>query len=178
MNYCSNCGKTISYNTPPGDDRPRFLCDSCGTIHYQNPLLVVWCIPEAGNKILLCRRAIEPCSGKWTLPAGYLENGETVSAGAVRETYEEARANVEIIAPYAMYNISYVNQIYLMFRARLVDNNFKAGPESSDVKLFSEEDIPWDEIAFTVIIKTLRKYYKDQLTGEYPFYIGDILPKV
>jgi ADP-ribose pyrophosphatase YjhB (NUDIX family) len=177
MNYCSNCGKTISFNTPPGDDRPRYICDSCGTIHYQNPLLVVGCIPETDNKILLCRRAIEPCSGKWTLPAGYLENGETVSAGAMRETYEEARANVKIIAPYAMYNISHVNQIYLMFRAHLVDSNFRPGPESSDVKLFFEEEIPWDEIAFTVISKTLRDYYNDRLTGEYPFHIGDVLPK-
>ena len=93
MNYCSNCGKSLSFGTPPDDDRPRFLCDSCGTIHYQNPVMVVGCIPEVKDKILLCRRAIEPCSGKWTLPAGYLENGETVSAGAVRETYEEACAN-------------------------------------------------------------------------------------
>ena len=83
MNYCSNCGKSLSYNTPPGDDRPRYLCNSCGTIHYQNPLMVVGCIPEVENQILLCRRAIEPCADKWTLPAGYLENGETVSAGSI-----------------------------------------------------------------------------------------------
>ena len=178
MNYCSNCGKSLSFNTPPGDDRPRFLCDSCGTIHYQNPVMVVGCIPEVRDKILLCRRAIEPCSGKWTLPAGYLENGETVSAGAMRETLEEACAKVEIIAPYALYNISHVNQIYLMFRARLVDKDFKPGPESSDVKLFTEKEIPWDEIAFTVITKTLKNYYTDRRVGAFPFQIGDILPKI
>jgi len=178
MNYCSNCGKSLSFGTPPDDDRPRFLCDSCGTIHYQNPVMVVGCIPEVKDKILLCRRAIEPCSGKWTLPAGYLENGETVSAGAVRETYEEACANVEIIAPYAMYNISHVSQIYLMFRARLVGNDFMPGTESSDVRLFAEEEIPWNEIAFTVIKKTLQQYFKDRMMGEFPFHIGDVLPKM
>ncbi len=178
MNYCSNCGKSLSFNTPPGDDRPRFLCDACGTVHYQNPVMVVGCIPEVGDKILLCRRAIEPCSGKWTLPAGYLENGETVSAGAMRETLEEACAKVEIIAPYALYNISHVSQIYLMFRARLVDKDFKPGPESSDVKLFTEDEIPWDEIAFTVIAKTLKNYYTDRRVGAFPFHIGDILPKI
>ena len=139
--------------------------------------MVVGCIPEAKDKILLCRRAIEPCADKWTLPAGYLENGETVSAGALRETYEEACARVEIIAPYAIYNISHVSQIYMMFRARLLDNDFKPGSESVEVRLFSEEEIPWNEIAFSVITKTLRDYFKDRATGEFPFHIGDVLPK-
>ena len=178
MNYCSNCGKPLSYSTPPGDDRPRYLCNSCGAIHYQNPLMVVGCIPEVEDRILLCRRAIEPCADKWTLPAGYLENGETVAAGAVRETYEEACARVEIIAPYAIYNISHVSQIYLMFRARLLDNDFKPGSESKEVGLFSEEEIPWSEIAFTVITKTLRDYFRDRAQGKFPFHIGDVLPKI
>lgn len=176
MKFCSNCGNALSFSTPPGDDRPRYLCDSCGTIHYQNPLMVVGCIPEVEDKILLCRRSIEPCSGKWTLPAGYLENGETVSDGAAREAYEEAFANVKIIEPYVMYNISYVNQVYLMFRARLMDNDFRPGNESSEVKLFTEQEIPWNEIAFRVIDKTLRKYFKDRQSGQFSFYIGDILP--
>ena len=176
MNYCSNCGNSLSFCTPTGDDRPRYLCDSCGTIHYQNPLMVVGCIPEVGDKILLCRRSIEPCSGKWTLPAGYLENGETVSDGAAREAYEEVFANVEITEPYVMYNISYVNQVYLMFRARLMDNDFRPGNESSEVKLFTEQEIPWNEIAFRVIDKTLKKYFKDCQSGQFSFYIGDILP--
>jgi len=113
MNYCSNCGQPLTCQIPPGDDRCRYFCESCGAIHYQNPTMVVGCIPEMEDKILFCRRAIEPCYGKWTLPAGYLENGETVSAGARRETFEEARARVEILAPYALYNIRSV--IFLIF---------------------------------------------------------------
>lgn len=177
MNFCSNCGKTLKFCIPAGDDRPRFACNSCGAIHYQNPVVVVGCIPEFEDKILLCRRAIEPCVDKWTLPAGYLENGETVSAGAAREAYEEAYANVEILAPYALYNICYVNQVYLMFRARLLDRNFKPGNESKEVRLFAEQEIPWDQIAFTVIEETLTQYFKDRRNGLFPFYIGDILSK-
>jgi ADP-ribose pyrophosphatase YjhB (NUDIX family) len=139
--------------------------------------MVVGCIPEFEDKILLCRRAIEPCIDKWTLPAGYLENGETVSAGAVREAYEEAYANVEILTPYALYNICYVNQVYLMFRARLLDGDFKPGNESKEVRLFGEHEIPWDQIAFKVIEKTLTQYFKDRRDGLFPFYIGDILSK-
>ena len=177
MNYCSNCGDTVKLCTPAGDDRPRYLCESCGTIHYENPKIVVGCIPEMDGKILLCRRAIEPRSGKWTLPAGYLENGETVAQGARRETFEEAGARIEIIAPYAMFNICYVSQIYVMFRARLLDGHIEAGSESSEVRFFSEKDMPWDQIAFTVIEKTLRQYFKDKPTGLFPFHMGDILPK-
>ena len=177
MNFCSNCGDAVKFCTPAGDDRPRYLCESCGTIHYENPKIVVGCIPEKDRKILLCRRAIEPRSGKWTLPAGYLENGETVAQGAQRETFEETGANIQILAPYALFNICYVNQIYLMFRARLIDETIKAGSESTEVRLFLEEDIPWDQIAFTVIEKSLRLYFKDRTTGSYPFHIGDIQSK-
>jgi ADP-ribose pyrophosphatase YjhB (NUDIX family) len=177
MNYCSNCGDTVKLATPAGDDRPRYVCESCGTIHYENPKVVVGCIPEMDEKILLCRRAIEPRADKWTLPAGYLENGETVAQGARRETFEEAGARVEIIAPYALFNICYVSQIYVMFRARLLDGHIAAGSESSEVCFFSEKDIPWDQIAFTVIEKTLRQYFKDKPTGLFPFHMDDILPK-
>ncbi len=174
MNFCSNCGQPLTYGTPPGDDRSRHCCGTCGVIHYQNPRIVVGCIPEMQDRILLCRRAIEPCYGKWTLPAGYLENGETVAAGAGRETYEEARARVEIMSPYALYNICYVNQIYLIFRARLMDHNFEPGSESIEVKLFLEDEIPWDEMAFRVIEQTLVQYFKDRPSGIFPFYVGDI----
>jgi ADP-ribose pyrophosphatase YjhB (NUDIX family) len=177
MNYCSNCGQLLTHITPPGDDRARYYCNACGTIHYQNPTMVVGCIVEQQNRILMCRRAIEPGYGKWTLPAGYLENGETVSEGAARETFEEARAKVEILAPYALYNICYVNQIYLMFRARLADGSFRAGSESLEVKLFPEDEIPWDQIAFQVIEETLVNYFKDRPSGKYPFFIGEILKK-
>lgn len=175
MNFCSNCGQAVTYSMPPGDDRPRYLCRSCGMIHYQNPVMVVGSIPEMDGKLLLCRRAIEPCYGKWTLPAGYLENGETMSQGAEREAYEEARARIEILAPYALYNICYVNQIYLMFRARLIDNNFRPGSESMEVGLFAEDEIPWDDLAFRVIKETLRQYFKDRPSGLYPFYEGEIV---
>ena len=175
MNYCSNCGQQLTFHTPPGDDRSRHCCEACGTIHYQNPTMVVGCIPEWDKKILLCRRAIAPRYGKWTLPAGYLENGETVAEGAARETYEEARAKVEKLTPYALYNICYVNQIYFMFRARLVDSRFKPGTESLEVKLFAEGEIPWEDIAFRVLQETLMQYYKDRPTGQFPFYVGEIL---
>jgi ADP-ribose pyrophosphatase YjhB (NUDIX family) len=177
MNYCSNCGDTVKFSIPPGDDRPRYLCESCGSIHYENPKIVVGCIPEKDGKILLCRRAIEPQSGKWTLPAGYLENGETVVQGTRRETLEEAGAHIEILAPFALFNICYVNQVYLMFRARLVDDHIKAGSESTEVRLFLEENIPWDQLAFTVIRETLQQYFKYRPTGLFPFHIGEILSK-
>jgi ADP-ribose pyrophosphatase YjhB (NUDIX family) len=177
MNFCSNCGNALKICTPPGDDRPRYWCESCGTIHYENPKVVVGCIPEKDGKILLCRRAIEPRAGKWTLPAGYLENGETVAQGAIRETYEEAGANIEIVALYALFNICHVNQIYLMFRSRLIGNEIKAGSESSEVRLFAEEDIPWYQIAFTVIEATLQQYFRDKPSGLFPFHMGDILPQ-
>ena len=175
MNYCSNCGQAVKYVTPPGDDRPRYYCECCGVIHYQNPRMVVGCIPEAGAKVLLCRRAIEPCYGMWTLPAGYLENGETVAQGAERESFEEAGAKIENLTPYALYNICYVNQIYLMFRARLVDDNFRPGKESIEVRLFAENEIPWDDLAFRVIRATLVHYFKDRPIGLFPFHVGDIL---
>ena len=174
MKYCSNCGQQVAYRTPPDDDRARFCCESCGAIHYQNPKMVVGCIPEAGDKILLCRRAIEPCYGKWTLPAGFLENGETAANGAKRETYEEARARVDIVAPYALYNICRVNQIYLMFRAQLKDHNYHAGTESLEVKLFSEFEIPWEDIAFRVINATLLQYFTDRPGGRFAFFMGNI----
>ena len=177
MNFCSNCGDATILGTPPGDDRPRYVCKSCGTIHYENPKVVVGCISEKDGKILLCRRAIEPRADKWTLPAGYLENGETVAQGAQREAYEEAGAQIEILGPYALFNICHVNQIYLIFRARLVGDTIKAGSESTEVRLFAEDDIPWDQIAFTVIEAALRQYFKDKPGGFFPFHMEDILPQ-
>jgi ADP-ribose pyrophosphatase YjhB (NUDIX family) len=176
MNYCSNCGQALKFGTPVGDDRPRHYCESCGAIHYQNPRMVVGCIPEAGDKVLLCRRGIEPSYGRWTLPAGYLENGETVVQGAEREVYEEARARVDGLTPYVLFNICHVSQVYLMFRARLIDANFRPGEESIEVRLFAETEIPWDDLAFRVIRATLSHYYEDRVTGLFPFHVGDILP--
>lgn len=176
MNYCSNCGAHVSLRVPPGDDRPRFVCGNCATIHYENPKMVVGSIPEWNSKILLCRRAIEPGYGKWTLPAGYLENGETVFEGTLRETWEEAGAKIEDLQPFALLNLSFISQVYLMFRARLLKTDFSAGSESLEIRLFREEEIPWNELAFTVIRETLKLYFEDRPEGEFPFHIRDIDP--
>jgi ADP-ribose pyrophosphatase YjhB (NUDIX family) len=176
MNFCSHCGSRLSFETPAGDDRMRFVCHACKAIHYQNPRVVVGCIAEHGERILLCRRAIEPCYGKWTLPAGYLENGESVAACAARETHEEACARVIGLTPYVMYNICHINQIYLMFRGQLADTDVAPGKESLDVALLAKAEIPWSEIAFRVIAETLRAYYRDRVGSRFPFFIGDIAP--
>jgi ADP-ribose pyrophosphatase YjhB (NUDIX family) len=177
LNFCTNCGQALSVSVPAGDDRPRHLCASCGTIHYQNPRMVVGCIPEWDGLILLCRRAIEPCHGLWTLPAGYLENGETVTECAIRETREEACADIEHLQPYALYSIGHISQVYLMFRADLKDGAFAPGEESLEVALFQEREVPWDRIAFRVIAATLRRYFKDLAAGEFNFEVGEILPQ-
>ncbi|WP_333839650.1 NUDIX hydrolase, partial [Pelomicrobium sp.] len=127
MNFCSNCGARVEYRVPPGDTLPRYVCPACGAIHYQNPKIVVGCIPEWEDRVLLCRRAIEPRYGYWTLPAGFMENGETTFQAALRETMEEARARVELGPLYTVYNLPHVNQVYLMFRARLLDLDFRPG---------------------------------------------------
>jgi ADP-ribose pyrophosphatase YjhB (NUDIX family) len=177
MNFCSHCGGRLTLATPPGDDRDRYVCAACGAIHYQNPRVVVGCIVEHDDRILLCRRAIDPCYGRWTLPAGYLENGETVESGAERETREEAGARIESLAPYRLFNICHINQIYLMFRARLADTRLEPGKESLEAGLFTETEIPWDTIAFRVISETLRGYFRDRNAGSFPFTINAILPQ-
>lgn len=159
---------------PPGDNLPRAVCDQCNIIHYENPKLIVGCIPEWEDRILLCKRAIEPRIGMWTVPAGFMENGETTADGAMRETLEEANARVEIIAPYALYNIPHINQVYLLFRARLLDLNFSPGAESELVELFDEADLPWDELAFATVRNTLHHYFSDQQKGEFRFHMGTI----
>jgi len=176
MKFCSACGSPLTFAIPPGDDRTRFLCPACGIVHYQNPRVVAGCIPEVAERVLLCRRAIEPCYGKWTLPAGYLENGETVTACAERETREETGASVVELAPYLMFNICHINQIYFMFRGRVVTAGDGPGKESLEVKLFTEAEIPWGQIAFRVIIETLKKYFRDRRIGVFAFNMSDIGP--
>ena len=176
MKFCSQCGATVEHRIPAGDSLPRFVCTSCGTIHYQNPRMVVGCIPEWEDRILLCRRGIEPRHGLWTVPAGYMENGETTAQGAQRETLEEANARVEIGPLYALYNIPHINQVYILFRARLLDLEIRAGAETLEVQLFAENDIPWDRIAFATVRHTLTHYYGDRRNGEFKFHIGTIEP--
>jgi ADP-ribose pyrophosphatase YjhB (NUDIX family) len=175
MNYCSQCGTPIERRIPAGDSLPRFVCPACGTIHYTNPKVVVGCIPEWDQKILLCRRAIEPRHGLWTLPAGFLEDHETTIEGAARETLEEAGARVEVAGLYTLFNLPHVNQVYVMFRARLLDLDFGPGPESLEVGLYDEAQIPWGDMAFEVIAQTLRLYWQDRRRGEFGTYTGDIL---
>jgi len=174
MNYCSNCGTRVTFKVPPGDERKRYVCDVCNTIYYENPKVVVGCIPQWEDKVLLCRRSIEPRYGKWTLPAGYMENGETVSEGAKREVLEEAGTQVHIISLYGLYNLSSINQIYIIFLARMINDNFSPGSESLDARLFDRNEIPWDELAFIPIQDTLRQYINDWPSGKFPFHMTDI----
>lgn len=174
VKFCSLCGNPTESKIPIDDDHIRAVCNQCGQIHYSNPKMVVGCIPEYKGQILLCKRNIEPQKGKWTLPAGYLENGESVQAGALRETKEETLADVEIIAPYRLFNIVFVNQIYLMFRSKLLSRSFGPTKESTQVELFDEDQIPWDDIAFKVITQTLIHYFNDKKTGCFDFKIKDL----
>src|SRR6188472_4116392 len=151
MKFCSNCSASIGKRVPPGDSLPRYLCDACGSIHYENPKLVLGCLPEWEDRVLLCRRAIEPRYGYWTLPAGFMENGETTSEVAVRETVEEAGAHIELHQLFSMLNVPHVHQVHMFYLATLLDLDYLAGVESLEVKLFSEAEIPWDEIAFPTI---------------------------
>ena len=176
MKFCSDCGAAVRLRVPPGDSLPRHVCDNCQAIHYQNPRMVVGCIPEWEDRILLCRRGIEPRHGLWTVPAGYMENGETTFQGAVRETLEEASARVEIGPLYALYNIPHINQVYILFRARLLDANVRPGAETLEVGLFAEAEIPWDRIAFASVRHTLTHYYDDRRNGDFKFHMGTIEP--
>jgi len=175
MNYCSQCGEGVNFIVPDGDNRARHVCSACGYIHYENPKMVVGCIPEWEDKILLCRRAIEPRYGLWTLPAGFMENEETSAEGASRETLEEAGAHVEVSQLFAMFSLPHINQIYLMYRASMPDASFAAGTESLDVGLYEEKDIPWEELAFPVVNETLKLYFSDRQTGEFRVHSGDII---
>lgn len=176
MKFCSACGSNVDHRIPDGDTLPRFVCDGCETIHYENPKMVVGCIPEWEDQILLCRRAIEPRLGFWTLPAGFLENGESASAGAVRETLEEAEARVEVGEMFSFYNLTHINQIYVMFRARLLDLSFGPGTESLEVRLFKEEEIPWDQMAFRTVAETLKHFFADRKRGAFSLHMGDMPP--
>jgi len=174
MKFCSQCGASLSYRIPPGDDRARFICGECGTVHYENPKVVVGCIPVWEDRILLCRRAIEPGLGKWTLPAGYLENGETAEQGAVRETYEEAGARVEIVQPYALFSLTFADHIYFMFHARMLSPHLSPGKESLSAELFSEAEIPWSEIAFGVIRETLERFLRGRARNSLMLQVGEM----
>lgn len=162
MNFCSHCGAPVARKVPPGDHLPRFVCDACGTIHYQNPKLVVGCVPEDGGRILLCKRAIEPRRGYWTVPAGFMENNETLQQAAERESHEEALARVEIGSLLSIVHVLHAHQVHVFFRARLAEPEFGVGPESLESKMVTEEQVPWDELAFPSITFTLQRYFGDR----------------
>jgi len=173
--FCQQCGSSkVSLSVPHGDDRERHVCADCGYIHYLNPKLVVGTIPVWGEQILLCKRAIELRYGLWTLPAGFMEEGETLEEGASRETREEANARLTIEQMYVTLSLPEISQVYVLFRAKLDDVDFGPGTESLEVKLFNEADIPWDQLAFRTIEAALKHYFADRKTGNFPAHVGEL----
>ena len=173
MNYCSDCGQPVNLRVPDGDHLARHVCTACATIHYQNPKIVVGCVPEHDGRILLCRRAIEPRLGYWTIPAGFMENGETLAGGAARECLEEAGAAVEIGSLLAVVNVVHAHQVHVMFRARLDAPHYAAGTESLEVDLVRPQDIPWAQIAFPSVDFALRRYLEDRRSGQEQHHFAD-----
>lgn len=165
MNYCSNCAQPVTTAVPEGDNRPRAVCSSCGTVHYVNPKLVVGCVPVHEGQILLCRRAIEPRLGFWTVPAGFMELGETLGEAALRETWEEALARVQLGALFSIVDVVHAGQVHVFFRARLAKAEFGAGSETLESRLFRPEDVPWSELAFPSIRIALEQYLDNRRTG-------------
>jgi len=174
MKFCSNCGAAVVKRVPPGDTLARWVCDACGEIHYQNPKVVAGTVPEHEGRLLLCRRAIEPRYGYWTLPAGFMENGETVMQAALRETLEEAGAYVDVGAPFSMISVPYVNQVHVFYLARLRSLEFKPGEETLEVAMFAEAEIPWSQIAFRTVGLTLKRWFEDRGRGAFGFHAEDL----
>ncbi len=174
MKFCPDCGQPVELRIPAGDNLPRAVCTACGAIHYDNPRVVVGCVPEWEGRILLCRRAIAPRRGYWTTPAGFLENGESLQTGAARESLEEAQAQVVIGSLLSISNVLHARQVHVNFRARLIDGRYGVGAESLESALYEEQQIPWDEIAFPSILFALRCYFDDRRAGLEQVHINDI----
>lgn len=162
MSFCSQCGARLTVRVPPGDHLPRYVCEACGAVHYQNPRVVVGCVPEHAGRILICRRAIEPRRGYWTVPAGFLENGETLQEGAARESREEAQVEVEVGSLLSIVHVLEAHQVHVFFRASMQVNEHGAGPESLETALVRVEDIPWADLAFPSTEFSLRRYLEDR----------------
>jgi len=176
IQHCKSCGSAVTYRLPDdGDTRERAVCNVCHTIHYENPLNVVGTVPVWGDKVLLCKRNIEPRFGKWTLPAGFMELNETVAQGAARETVEEAGAQFEMQALFTMMNVTRVGQVHFFYRAQLTSDKFDPGYETQEARLFAEHEIPWDEIAFRTVRETLQHYFADAKTGQFELHHVDIV---
>lgn len=174
MNYCSQCGAAVHQRIPEGDNRPRYVCLQCDTIHYQNPRIIAGCLPFYQDKVLLCKRAIEPGYGLWTLPAGFMENAETTREGAMRETLEEACAEVELKSLYTITSITPINQVQMFYLAELSQPQFAAGEETLEAQLFAEHEIPWDQIAFRTVVNALRFYFSDRKHQTFPLRHVDL----
>lgn len=179
MKYCSECGDKVELRVPEGDNRERHICIRCDVVHYQNPKTVVGTVPLYHNSqgepsILLCKRGIEPRLGYWTLPAGFLENDETTLQGAVRETLEETCAEVSHISMYRVLNVPYSNQIHIFFRASLPEPVFSVTSESTEVRLFGLDEIPWRQLSFPTVYKTLKDFVLEYKTGEFTTSMHDI----
>ena len=175
IKHCKQCGTAVEHRIPDdGDTKIRAVCPQCKTIHYVNPLNVVGTIPVWGDKVLLCKRNIEPRFGKWTLPAGFMEMGETTAQGAARETDEEAGAQFEMQELFSLVNVARVGQVHLFYRAQLISDQFQPGVETQEAMLFSEADIPWDELAFRTVKETLERFFADRKAGSFGFHVLDI----
>jgi len=175
IKHCKNCGTAVVYRQPDdGDTKNRAVCPACDTVHYENPLNVVGTVPVWGEKVLLCKRNIEPRKGKWTLPAGFMELEETTAQGAARETVEEAGAQFEMQSLFSVLSVARVGQVHLFYRARLTSDQFAPGFETQEAKLFTEAEIPWDDIAFRTVKVTLEKYFADRTKGVFGVHEVDI----
>ena len=176
MKFCNVCSHPVSLLIPEGDNRERYVCTNCHSVHYINPKVVTGCLVHSSNKVLLCKRAISPREGLWTLPAGFMELGETSEEGASRETYEEACARVKILGLYTLFDLPHISQIYLFYRSELENDAFAPGTESLEVRLFEEQDIPWSDLAFPVVERPLQPYFEDRKKGYYNFRTETIIP--
>ena len=176
IKHCRNCGAAVVYRVPDdGDTKERAVCPSCQTIHYENPLNVVGTVPHLGDRVLLCKRNIEPRRGKWTLPAGFMELHETTAEGAARETVEEAGAQFDLERMFSVLNVARVGQVHLFYTARLLSDQFDPGHETIEARLFTEAEIPWDDIAFRTVRETLEHYFADRRSGQLSFHTIDIV---
>lgn len=176
MKFCSQCGSPVIQRIPEGDSRLRYVCEHCHTIHYQNPNIVAGCLVTLGDKVLLCRRAIEPRLGFWTLPAGFMENGETIEQAARRETVEEACATLSELHLYSVIDVPHINQVHVFYRAEMATEDFAAGIESLEVQLFEEADIPWQDLAFMTVRRTLECFFADRRRQVYPVHTSALPP--
>ena len=174
MKFCSQCGHSVRQIIPVGDNRQRHVCPSCDEVFYKNPRIIAGCIPVWQDKVLLCKRAIEPRRGFWTLPAGFMEIGETTEQAAIRETLEEAEAIVKTEGVYAVFNLPNIAQVYMIYRSSLSVPEFSSGEESLETRLFAEDEIPWDQLAFETMRLSLEYYFTDRAQGEFKFRTTDI----